>query len=306
MIWTPDTVRAAFARLNTWSQNGVRAPHKPLLALYALARVLTNAPRLLPFIQAEPILSHLLLRFGPPQSQPRPHYPFWRLQRDHLWEIPESQQVIDAGLTSGGDARLAALRHTHGGFPTELHAMLAANPLLVVELIDYLIDAHFPTSYRDDLMNAIGLPAATLDTSMLAERTAIALRYALGRPRTPTFRALLLRAFAGRCAMCGFDAVLDGQPLAIEAAHIRWHAANGPDTPDNGLLLCVLHHHAFDRGALGLDPQRRIRVASSLRGGIAVHTHLAALDGQPLVIALDIPPPARQFIDWHTQQVFRG
>ena len=42
---------------------------------------------------------------------------------------------------------------------------------------------------------------------------------------------------------------LDQETLGIEAAHIKWHQAGGPDTEDNGLALCTLHHKRFDRGA---------------------------------------------------------
>jgi hypothetical protein len=37
----------------------------------------------------------------------------------------------------------------------------------------------------------------------------------------------------------------------------RWFAFDGPDTPDNGLALCSLHHKLFDLGALGLDQRLR-------------------------------------------------
>src|SRR5262249_49857073 len=37
--------------------------------------------------------------------------------------------------------------------------------------------------------------------------------------------------------------------IALDAAHIRWHQAGGPETEDNGLALCVLHHKTFDLGA---------------------------------------------------------
>ena len=45
-----------------------------------------------------------------------------------------------------------------------------------------------------------------------------------------------------RCVICGFDLRLDNDPLAVDAAHIRWHQAHGPNIVSNGLALCALHH----------------------------------------------------------------
>jgi predicted restriction endonuclease len=57
---------------------------------------------------------------------------------------------------------------------------------------------------------------------------------------------------AARCAanraVCGFDVRLGNILIAIEAAHIKWHQAGGPDEERNGLALCSLHHKLFDRG----------------------------------------------------------
>jgi DNA primase len=39
---TTDDVAAAFARLRVWERAGVRAPHKPLLVLYALVRTVLD------------------------------------------------------------------------------------------------------------------------------------------------------------------------------------------------------------------------------------------------------------------------
>ena len=44
-------------------------------------------------------------------------------------------------------------------------------------------------------------------------------------------------AYGDRCAVCG-----------VEAAHVMWLQAGGPDDVRNGLVLCALHHAAFDRG----------------------------------------------------------
>jgi putative restriction endonuclease len=43
---TPDEIRDRFNSINVWNRGGERAPHKPLLGLYAIGRLLCGEPRL--------------------------------------------------------------------------------------------------------------------------------------------------------------------------------------------------------------------------------------------------------------------
>jgi putative restriction endonuclease len=60
-----------FSGITVWKHGGERAPHKPLLILYALARLQRGEPRPIPFDDIEKDLSDLLQDFGPPRP-PRP------------------------------------------------------------------------------------------------------------------------------------------------------------------------------------------------------------------------------------------
>ena len=75
------------------------------------------------------------------------------------------------------------------------------------------------------------------------------------RTRTSNFRNNVLRAYEYKCAVCGFDVKLGDTPIALDACHIRWQMADGPDELGNGLALCVMHHKLFDRGAFTLSMQ---------------------------------------------------
>ena len=55
--------------------------------------------------------------------------------------------------------------------------------------------------------------------------------------------------------------------FALEAAHMQSFRHGGPDTPENGIAMCSLHHKAFDRGALGLSEEGMILVSQHLHGG---------------------------------------
>ena len=54
--------------------------------------------------------------------------------------------------------------------------------------------------------------------------------------------------------------------MGLEAAHIRWHQAGGPDIEGNGMALCSLHHKLFDRGAFTLDSSFRVIVSDDING----------------------------------------
>lgn len=78
------------------------------------------------------------------------------------------------------------------------------------------------------------------------------------------FRVEVMRAYRGRCAVCVLK-----EPKLVQAAHIL------PDThPDglaevsNGLVLCAIHHLAYDRNLLGIDPNGVIHISKALRDEI--------------------------------------
>ena len=92
---TPKDIKSRFKNLTVWRRGGERAPHKPLLALYAIARLLRCEPRMIPYVEIDRELGKLLMEFGPHRQSYHPEYPFWRLQNDGIWEVSPKE-----GLTS--------------------------------------------------------------------------------------------------------------------------------------------------------------------------------------------------------------
>lgn len=66
--------------------------------------------------------------------------------------------------------------------------------------------------------------------------------------------------------MCGYDGQLGGESVGLDAAHVRWWAFDGPDTVDNALCLCSLHHKLLDRGVVGIDAKNQVAVSARFRG----------------------------------------
>ncbi len=89
---------------------------------------------------------------------------------------------------------------------------------------------------------------------------AYATREARHRLHQQRFKLDVMRAYRHRCAIC----TLREREL-IQAAHIVADAEpEGIAAVVNGLALCAIHHLAFDRNLLGIDPEGVVHIASRL------------------------------------------
>ncbi|MAF67265.1 MAG: hypothetical protein CMJ84_16610 [Planctomycetes bacterium] len=285
-----DDLLLKVSALNTWRRGGERAPHKPLLLLLALGRVARGAERLVPFSEIDEPLKGLLREFGPPRTKDHPEYPFWRLQRDDLWEVPGGDSL--ARRKGNVDPlRSELLAKGVGGFPEDIHELLSSSSALRMRVAHTLLDAHFPPSLHEDLLDAVGIHAEAV-----RERPA----------RDPRFRREVLEAYDHACTICGFDGRIGSASFGLEAAHIRWKQAYGPDQVTNGLALCALHHKALDRGVVGLRDDLTLMVSASFTGSPEVRERFLSHQDHPVR-----PPhasalaPKQEYLDWHRREVFR-
>ena len=288
-----EQILQKFETLRQWGSKGERAPHKPLLVLYAIGKLLRGEDRLISYIDdIEENLKNLLREFGPRRNNYYPHFPFWRLQNDGIWEVTDKEKI---GLTDSKDAYVTDLRKysVSGGFNETISEQLQNDSDLTVEIIHSLLDAHFPASFHEDILQAVDiqLPLQAFDT----------------KTRPSNFRINILRAYEYRCAICGFDVKLGDSPVALEASHIKWQKAGGPDEAVNGLALCSLHHKLFDRGAFTLSKQRQILVSDDAHGTKGFQEWLMDFHGEKI----NFPQrrsyyPDMEFIDWHVREVFQG
>jgi putative restriction endonuclease len=290
-----DAVLQQFDRLNLWRRRGQRAPHKPLLILYALGRWVRGETGDIPFAEVNRDLATLLQEFGPPRRSTHPEYPFWRLQNDGVWVVNADGTMKPRQSNSDPPKGELLAHHARAGFADGVKAALQADPTLVTAIASRLLDNHFPESLHPDILAAVGLDLAT------AVATSVA------RKRDPKFRQRVLTAYEYRCAVCGFDVRLGSVAVALDAAHIRWHQAAGPDREDNGLALCVLHHKLFDLGAFTLDQGGLLLVSDQVHGTAGFQEALLRHHGGPVRKPQRpewVPAPA--FLEWHGQEVFKG
>lgn len=287
-----ETLLEKFTNLRQWNRGAERAPHKPLLIIYAIGKLLRGEGRLTPFAEADVDVGKLLREFGGRQSKQGIQYPFWRLRNDSIWEVTDAALMSP---NSSGDVKKSELINLNvaGGFHEAIAEQLQNDSSLAFEIIHKLLDMHFCDGMHSDILQAAGieLPIKVFET----------------KRRTSNFREKVLRAYEYRCAVCGFDVKLGILPLALEAAHIKWQTFGGPNEEVNGLTLCVLHHKLFDRGAFTLSKQWEVLVSDEAHGSASFEAWLMRFHGKPI----NFPQrrsyyPRADFIGWHVNEVFQG
>ena len=298
LAMTRDEVLAAFNAIRVWQNGDRRAVHKPLLVLLALSRVNEVAAQSIDWNDAEPLLKRLLEEFGPDGSSNTRHYPFWHLQTDGLWRLDGPPEILNR--PAGATPTLTELRnhHVRGGFTEAIYTTFKSDPELIGIVAQRIVDAHFPDSIRGDVLDAVGL----------VQLEFMGTPKDLQRRRDPAFRAKVLLAYQYRCAVCGHDLRMGQQSIGLEAAHIKWFQANGPDEVPNGIAMCSLHHKVFDLGAFKILPETYQMVFSQhLNGSEAASQRMLAYHGSAMIL-----PQAKEYLphsnnlDWHSRQVFKN
>lgn len=289
-----DWVLDAIDKLKVWSRRGERAPHKPLLLLFALGRLQRGEPDRIAFSELYEPLSKLLIEYGPARKSTHPEYPFWHLQTDGLWKVEASEPIRVHAARSNPTANELIRAGATGRFPSKVRARLLRAPSFIKQAAMHVMSAHFPTSLHTDILASVGLDADAAS--------------AVSRRRDPSFRDRVLRLYEFRCSVCELDLRLGSSTALLEAAHIRWYQANGPDVEQNALALCVIHHKAFDLGAFTAEPDGTLLVSDLVNGSSAQVNEIMLRHHGSRLRSPQRPNmrPSEEFLAWHQREVFKG
>lgn len=159
------------------------------------------------------------------------------------------------------------------------------------------------------VMGSVGLDGETMMEDVLVTdnlplpkettRTAVVKQ----RVNQSYFRNALLNNYGERCCVTGISV-----PDLLVASHIKpWAVSEGPEerlTAANGLLLNALHDKAFDQGYMTLGFDNRMRVSSKLPHG-GGNDMLWKCDGLAIALPKRLPP-AREFVEYHQDVIFKG
>lgn len=135
-------------------------------------------------------------------------------------------------------------------------------------------------------------------------------RYILSVVRTRlhqgAFREQVLGAYQERCCLCRL-----GHRELLDAAHIVPDSEPGGDpVVPNGLSMCKIHHAAFDRHFIGVDPDYTVHVNDALlreTDGPMLRHGIQELHGSPLIVPRrEEQKPDRDRLAWRYEQFERA
>lgn len=280
----------AIEKMNVWKRGDQRAPHKPLLLLYVFGKYLEGHARFFEFSEIDEPLRKLLVDFGPARRTHHSELPFWHLASDGMWEL----RNIDLPKSTIGSAsakrKMLIGNRALGGLTSACYEQIK-NPGTMRTAVQAILHTSFPETIHEDILSAVGLPPN--------ENMPVG-------PRTARFRQDVLRAYQNKCAICGFSSRLGDILVGVEAAHIKWHQAGGPDDLPNGVALCSLHHKLFDRGIITISPDLKVSVSETATG-TAIFDHIVvAFHGKDMRIPLrKAYYPFDGYLRWHSREVFK-
>ena len=286
-------VRRALETERYRARSGKRAPYKPLLLLWLIGRVANGQGTTVSFAHAEGDVNQLLRAHAVAETTPQAKNPFVYLASDdELWSVRTSagEDVREMPQRIRENTRFLR-EHAIGRLAPRFVAALN-DPQLRDRLVSELLRSEFPETLHESILAEVGLAQHVRLTSA---------------PRDPKFQRVVPMAYEFRCSFCDFGALMLGEHVGLDAAHVRMHSKDGPSTIDNGVLLCALHHRLFDKGALGLDEDRRILVSQQLSVVDSLwHRSLLDLSGRRMRLPQRAyEPPAAEHIEWHHENLFK-
>jgi len=310
-VKTAIEVLNAFENIRRAQSAGAYAPHKPLLILLALARVQRGEPRLVEFADIDSAMKQLLTEFGRTGAANTRHNPFWHLATDGQGAVWDFNRPADwMNRSAGATPTLGELRQRHlrAGFPTEIDDAFRHVPGLLQAVAARVIEAYFPPTLHGDIAAAVGLDLDGPPTAREGPPNSAEERHQERRRRDPGFRERVLRAYEYRCCVCGFSLRIGHIPAGLEAAHIQWHNVGGPDTEQNGLSLCALHHKLFDLGAFTVEPSEHRLIFSEhaisdergTAGELQFHGRQIHMPQHPDLL------PSAIYLGWHSSTIFKA
>jgi hypothetical protein len=190
-----DAVLARLSSLRQHHHEGKRSPHKPLLILLALGRLMSEGTSEITWSVAEDKLANLLRDYGRPSTVSRAQsaaYPFTRLRADGIWTL-DHEVPMDK-------VRPLVDNQVSGRLVPTLEEDLG-DPDIAAAAARLLVEREFPPSIAPDILMAVGLdPDAILRAFEHDSSTATKRLAGKGSRRVgPAVRFLRFRRPTRRC-----------------------------------------------------------------------------------------------------------
>lgn len=134
---TNSEILKLFSSINCARLGTGYAPHKPILILLLLDRILDGHTNHFPFAELDHDLKHLLEKYGSNNASNTRNEPFWRLQNDGLWDIIAPAELLQLSSTPSPNQLVES--NAAGELNPYIYEALAGNPNLIVEIANMLV-----------------------------------------------------------------------------------------------------------------------------------------------------------------------
>ncbi|WP_326561118.1 HNH endonuclease [Micromonospora sp. NBC_01796] len=254
--------------------------HNPLTLLWAIGLRPDEQTRLTSWREFRAGLTPILERYGLPDMESRPAYPFWHLQKCGLWEVVG---MADPDSTS----RLEVLEQDNpsAGFTAEA-AILLKDHAVRARAVRTILTRHLANVDHSALLADVGLAGyesasgtfESLPSTVVHEgdagstsRRQVAVQRII---RSTRLAETVKRMYDHRCQVCGNRLETPNGGYS-QAAHTRGLGSphDGPDHTSNILCLCPNHHVLFDTFTIYVDKSWMVRLSKdgSLVGPLRRH-----------------------------------
>jgi len=272
--------------------NGKPALKKPLLLLLVLSNYEHGYIKYnkIHFNDVEHKLNELIETFGgrPTKSGPKASHPFQYMNSSDFWHLKLPQHVI---MTHSKDLPISVIRdrETFVKLDEDIYYLISNSSEARAKISTFILNKWWPETIQSELVSFLKLPVEG----------------EVNKKRNREFTDLVLANYRYRCAVCGFDATVNKHAFGLDGAHIRWFSQNGPDSVENGLALCKIHHWAYDKGVISIEPNNfSITVSSKFVGRDPLSINLIEkLSGKEIYQYKDVPP-SHEYLTWHYNYIY--
>lgn len=147
---TNSEIVKLFSSINCARLGEGYAPHKPILILLLLDRILNGHANHFPFAELDHDLKRLLEKYGSNNASNTRNEPFWRLKNDGLWDIIAPAELLQLSSTPSPNQLLES--NAAGQLKPEIYVGLAGNPDLIAEIANMLVTQFIDSSARIPLL----------------------------------------------------------------------------------------------------------------------------------------------------------
>ena len=139
-----------FTRINCAPFEGGFAPHKPILILLILNKILSFHENWFTFTEFEPDLKKLLEKYGSNNSSNTRNEPFWRLKNDGIWDIEAPLNLISQTNTPSPNQLIEF--NVAGVIKVDIYNDLLGNTSLVDQVAKAVLNKFIKPKYHSALL----------------------------------------------------------------------------------------------------------------------------------------------------------